>query len=113
LEQRLRDAGPGLLSEAELDRDRHTLAALREQGRAVRVNGRLYAHAEILGEMTERVLAIIAREGSTTLAAVRDEVGISRKSAQAFLEHLDERRFTRRLEDDRRVLGPKAPVGRP
>jgi selenocysteine-specific elongation factor len=39
-----------------------------------------------------------------TLGRLRDELGTSRKFAQALLEHLDAARVTLRLADDRRVL---------
>ena len=42
-----------------------------------------------------------------TLARLRDELGTSRKYAQALLEHLDSTRYTLRLPDDRRVLRPR------
>ena len=37
-------------------------------------------------------MAICARDGSVTLAGVRDELATSRKYAQALLEHLDSKR---------------------
>jgi selenocysteine-specific elongation factor len=51
-----------------------------------------------------RVEAVIAAEGSITLARLRDELQTSRKFAQAHLEHLDAERVTKRLPDDARVL---------
>ena len=45
----------------------------------------------------------VAREGSVTVGGMRDRFGSSRKYALAFLEHLDERRVTRR-EGEGRVL---------
>jgi selenocysteine-specific elongation factor len=104
LELRLRDAGAALLSEAQMEGQLPQLRALREAGRAVRVSGRLYAHAEVLEETRRGVVALIEREGRVSLAGVRDRLGISRKSAQAFLEHLDRERVTRRMPDDMRVL---------
>jgi selenocysteine-specific elongation factor len=108
VERRLREAGTGLLSESQLERQSAALRTLRREGRAVRVSGRLYAHAEVLGQARREILALIEREGTATLAGVRDALGISRKSAQAFLEHLDGALLTRRLPDDRRVLTPRA-----
>jgi len=104
LAERLRAAGPQLLSEAQLADERAALRALREAGVAVRVSGRLYGHAEVVAATRSRIVALLERDGETTLAAVRDALGISRKGAQAFLEHLDATRVTRRLPDDRRVL---------
>jgi selenocysteine-specific elongation factor len=104
LEARLRDAGTALVSEAQLADDWPALRALRDDGRAVRVSGRLYAHADVVAAVGERIVALLEREGPMTLAGVRDALGISRRSAQAFLEHLDAQRVTRRLPDDRREL---------
>ncbi len=64
----------------------------------------LYAHRDALAGVADRVGAIIANEGAVTLARLRDELGTSRKYAEALLEHLDQARFTKRLPDDRRVL---------
>jgi selenocysteine-specific elongation factor len=47
---------------------------------------------------------IVEDEGGITMARLRDELGTSRKYAQALLEHLDAARVTLRLPDDRRVL---------
>ena len=104
LAERLREAGPQLLSEAQMDDERAALRALREAGVAVRVSGRLYGHAEVVAELDARIVALLRRDGETTLAGLRDALGISRKAAQAFLEHLDATRVTRRLPDDRRIL---------
>ena len=104
LQARLREAGPGLLSEAQLGDDAPALAPLRGAGRAVRVSGRLYADADVVADMRARIVALLEREGTASLAEVRDALGVSRKSAQAFLEHLDAQRVTRRGPDDRRVL---------
>ncbi|HEY4277527.1 MAG TPA: SelB C-terminal domain-containing protein, partial [Conexibacter sp.] len=110
LAERLRDAGPQLLSEAQLADARQALRALRQRGIAVRVSGRLYGHADVVATLDGQIVALIERDGETTLAGVRDALGISRKSAQAFLEHLDATRVTRRLPDDRRVLFQSARV---
>ena len=104
LEARLREAGRVLMSEAQMAGEEDALRALRAQGRAVRVSGRLYAHAEVAASVRDEVVALLEREGSATLAQVRDALGLSRKTAQAFLEHLDAERVTRRLPDDRREL---------
>ena len=109
LEARLREAGTALLSDAQLGDDR-ALSHLREAGRAVRVSGRLYAHADVAAETRARILALLDATGSVSLAEVRDALGISRKPAQAFLEHLDAERVTRRMPDDRRVPRTKARV---
>jgi selenocysteine-specific elongation factor len=103
LEARLREAGIALLSDAQLGDDA-ALAVLRADGRAVRVSGHLYAHGEVAAAVRERIVGVLQAAGSVSLAEVRDALATSRKPAQAFLEHLDAERVTRRLADDRRVL---------
>jgi selenocysteine-specific elongation factor len=51
------------------------------------------AESERLGEA---VLALAVRQGSTSIGEVRDALGLSRKYAQALLEHLDGERVLRR-----------------
>ena len=80
------------------------LPALIQAGIAVRIGRDLYAHSEVIAAVTDRVGAIIENEGAVTLARLRDELGTSRKYAEALLEHLDAARYTKRLSDDRRVL---------
>jgi selenocysteine-specific elongation factor len=102
LEERLRAAGHEPPNAGDLDAD--DLAALRAAGRAVRVGRAMYAHPEALAAVRARVEAVIAAEGSITLARLRDELRTSRRFAQAHLEHLDAERVTKRLPDDSRVL---------
>jgi selenocysteine-specific elongation factor len=67
----------------------------------------MHAHPEAIAEVREVVERIARAEGEVTLARLRDELGTSRKYAQALLEHLDAARVTRRRPDDSRVLrGP-------
>ena len=101
LEAALRDAG--LDAPAVADVDAGAFAALRARGRARRV-GRLAFHADVVADVERRVRELVAAEGAVTLARLRDELGTSRKYAQALLEHLDAERVTRRLPDDSRVL---------
>jgi selenocysteine-specific elongation factor len=99
LEQRLREAGaePPL----DTDLDATDLAALREAGRAVRVSKALHYHAEVLDEIQARVIAVAEGHGGViTLAQLRDELGTSRKFAQALLEHFDSEKVTIRRGDE-------------
>jgi selenocysteine-specific elongation factor len=107
LEQRLRDARFEPPLDAELDVG--DLAALRDAGRAVRVGRTLHYHPGALAEIRETVTRIIDGEGSITLARLRDELGTTRKFAQALLEHLDAQHVTIRRPDDTRVLRRRAP----
>jgi selenocysteine-specific elongation factor len=102
LERRLKDAGFEPPLNADLDPG--DLAALREAGRAVRVGRTLHYHPEPLAEIEARVRARIGRDDAITLAELRDELGTSRKFAQALLEHFDAARVTLRRSDDSRVL---------
>jgi selenocysteine-specific elongation factor len=77
------------------------LAFLEEAGRVVPVGEGVVFTAEAYGEMVERITEHLRREGSITLAQARDLLATTRKYAQALLEHLDERRVTRRVGDER------------
>ena len=101
--ERLLAAGHEPLSRASWAPTAH-LPALIQAGLAVRIGRDLYAHRDALAAVNDRVGAIIANEGAVTLARLRDELGTSRKYAEALLEHLDQARYTKRLPDDRRVL---------
>jgi len=104
LAARLLAAGHEPLSRADLEAAAAHLPALIQAGVAVRIGRDLYAHRDAVAVVAERARAIITEEGAITLARLRDELGTSRKYAQALLEHLDQTRITRRLPDDRRVL---------
>jgi len=62
--------------------------------------------AGVFAEMVARVSRHIAEHGSISLAQVRDLFGTSRKYAQALLEHLDDRKITRRAGDTRVLREP-------
>lgn len=77
------------------------LNVLLEQGRLVRVSESVLFLADTYEEMVARVVSRIQSEGSVTVAQVRDMFQASRKYALALMEHLDERRVTRRVGDER------------
>ncbi len=98
LEQRLEAAGLEPPLDAELDAG--DLAALRASGRAIRVSKSLHYHADVLELARERLIALArGNDGAVTLAQLRDELGTSRKFAQALLEHFDSERVTVRRGD--------------
>jgi selenocysteine-specific elongation factor len=66
----------------------------------VRVKPGLYYHRSGLDEARRRVVDICRRDGAVTIATLRDELGTSRKYAQALLEHFDATRVTRRRGDE-------------
>jgi len=97
LEDALRAAG----WEPPVDTDPELLAALRAHGRAVRLGRDMHIHPDALDTVRERLVAAAERDGQITLAGLRDELGTSRKYAQALLEHFDAERLTLRVGDAR------------
>jgi selenocysteine-specific elongation factor len=103
----LRADGPSPRTDAELASEvglseREALVRLRaleSAGQAVRVGRNLHFHPEPLAGLEARVVAICERDGQATIAGVRDELGTSRKYAQALLEHMDRAKVTRRAGD--------------
>ena len=91
LEERLKGAGFEPPLDSELDPE--DLAALRATGRAVRVSKALHYHPDVLADIRRRVVELAGDRG-ITLAQLRDELGTSRKFAQALLEHLDSEKVT-------------------
>jgi len=67
----------------------------------VRLGKGMHVHADALAEVAARVRALCEAEGEVTLARLRDELGTSRKFAQALLEHMDANGITRRIGDER------------
>jgi selenocysteine-specific elongation factor len=100
VEAELRAAGAEPPLDAELDAA-EDLAALREAGRAVRLGPAMHIHAEALDGIRQRLVALLEAEGELTLARARDELGTSRKYAQALLERLDAEKLTLRRGDAR------------
>ena len=83
------------------------LSQLERAGQAVRVARNLHFHPEPLAELEAQVVALCERDGEVTIAGVRDELGTSRRYAQALLEHLDRTKVTRR-DGDAHVLRRRA-----
>jgi selenocysteine-specific elongation factor len=99
LEERLREAGAEPPLDSELDAG--DLAALREADRAVRVSKTLHYHVDVLADIRARLVEMAGRNGGVvTLAQLRDELGTSRKFAQALLEHFDSEKVTIRRGDE-------------
>src|SRR3954454_12350802 len=95
------------LEPAEAER---RLAQLERTGQAVRVGKNLHFHPEPLAELEAQVIALCERDGAATIAALRDQLGTSRRYAQAVLEHLDRTKVTRR-DGDAHVLRRRQPGG--
>lgn len=83
------------------DLDSEVIGMLVEQGAVARVAPDVLFLSEAYREMVDWVRAQVAGGATLTLAEFRDRFGTSRKYAQAVLEHLDERKVTRRVGDAR------------
>jgi selenocysteine-specific elongation factor len=83
------------------DLDPELVGWLVEQGKIVRVAPDVAFLPPVYDELVAWVRAAIEAAGSVTVAQLRDRFGTSRKYALALLEHLDERRITRRQGEGR------------
>ena len=92
---------PPSVAEAQAMVGPEVLNALIEEGRLVKVSEDVIFLTETYEEMVEQVIARLRREGRITVAQVRDMFATSRKYALALMEHLDERKVTERVGDER------------
>lgn len=83
------------------------LYALLRAGDLVRLAPKVIYHRETLESARTAVAGLIERHGSVTIAELRDRLELSRKYAQAILEHFDKTGFTRRI-GDRHVLSKES-----
>jgi selenocysteine-specific elongation factor len=83
------------------------LASLIEQGRLVKLGGSsdtVLFLRESYEEAMTKLVAYLQEHQKMTAAEARDVLGTSRKYILPLLEHMDERRITRRVGDER-ILG--------
>ncbi|MBI4198481.1 MAG: SelB C-terminal domain-containing protein [Chloroflexi bacterium] len=76
------------------------LNLLVDEGQVVKVSDSVVFAASAYHQMVERTLYHLKAEGKITVGQVRDMFGTSRKYALALMEHLDQRRITRRIGDE-------------
>lgn len=76
------------------------LAKLAAAGRLCRVSAAVWYPPERLDRLERIALALAARDGSVSLAGLRDALRASRKYSQAILEHLDRSGLTVRRGDE-------------
>ncbi|MHB0870117.1 MAG: selenocysteine-specific translation elongation factor [Chloroflexota bacterium] len=104
----LRESGTSPPAASELlDRfglDAEALSALTSQGQVVEVAQGIVLERQVYSEMVETIVEMIRSQGPITVAAVRDRFNTSRKYALAIMEHLDEKRITRRVGDERVLI---------
>lgn len=84
------------------------LNVLLSRGDLVKVSPEVLFLRTTYEEMVERIRDHIRRQGSITLAQVRDLFQTSRKYAQALLEYLDSVGVTRRVGDERILAGKQS-----
>ena len=77
------------------------LNLLIERGQVVKVSNSVVFSPSAYNEMVEKTIAHIKVQGKVTLGEFRDLFNTSRRYAQAFLEHMDEKKMTRRVGDER------------
>jgi selenocysteine-specific elongation factor len=95
----------------DLPLDGELLAYLEAEGEVARTRAGVVYAREAMDEMIERTTGWCRDHGEISLAQVRDLFSTSRKYAQAFLEHLDEMRITRRVGDVRVLRAENQPAG--
>jgi selenocysteine-specific elongation factor len=103
LDAALAAAGRAPFSPPAPELDGELLAWALARRLLVRVAPDVYFLPEAYDELVAWVRQTIAETGSVSVGQLRDRFGSSRKYALAFLEHLDERKLTRR-EGEGRVL---------
>jgi selenocysteine-specific elongation factor len=86
---------------SELIPEPDLLNLLIERKQAVKLSEGVVLSTKAYNEMVGKVMERLAANGKITLAEVRDMFQTSRKYIQAFLEHLDSEKMTRRVGDER------------
>jgi selenocysteine-specific elongation factor len=86
---------------ADLIPEADVLAQLIARQEVVKVAEGVVFSTGAYNEMVEKVTGYLKKQGKVTLAEARDMLKTNRKYAQALLEHLDSKRVTRRVGDER------------
>lgn len=81
------------------------LTLLSDQGRVVRAAQGVVFDVRTYERLAGEVTSLLRVQGKVTVAEVRDLLGTSRKYTLALLEHLDDEKITRRVGDERMLLG--------
>ncbi len=81
--------------------DPEILNALIEKRQVVKLSDGVIFASAAFEEMVKRIVEHLKSNGTITVAQVRDMFGTSRKYALALMEHLDEQKITRRVDDER------------
>ena len=86
---------------SELIPESDLLNLLIERKQAVKLSEGVVVSTKAYEEMVGKIMVQLTVNGKITLAEVRDMFQTSRKYAQAFMEHLDAEKVTRRVGDER------------
>jgi selenocysteine-specific elongation factor len=92
----------------DVNLDPELLAFLADEGIVVEA-GEVVFDAAAYREMVAKVTELLQRQGTVTLAQVRDLLGTSRRYVQALLERMDNDRITVRRGDERVLRSPEGP----
>lgn len=92
---------PPSMADAIAQTDAEIVSGLVYQGTLVRLSEDVLLLRETYDEIVAGIVAYIKTHGSMTVAQVRDQYNTSRKYALAIMEHLDEKKVTRRVGDER------------
>jgi selenocysteine-specific elongation factor len=92
---------PPSVADSEATVGTEVMNALIQQRRLVQASEDVLFLRDTYEEMVERVIEHIKEKGTITVAQVRDMFAASRRYALALMEHLDERRVTKRVGDER------------
>jgi selenocysteine-specific elongation factor len=80
------------------------LAAFLERTALVKINEDFFFLKDAYEEIVRMMIAHMRSRGPLSVADVRDMFGMTRKYVLPFLEHLDAKRITRRVGDDRILI---------
>ena len=95
---------PPTIREAKALVGSELLAVFLDREQLVKVSEDFYFLKKAYEEMVAAMIAHMKSHGTLTVADVRDMFGMSRKYILPLLDHLDGRRITRRVGDDRVLM---------
>ncbi len=94
-----------VLSGEPAGRGKRIVDLLIAEGRLVKIRGGRLFHAEPLAWLIDRLRQYARTSPTIDVAAFKELAGVTRKNAIPLLEHLDERRLTRRVGNLRELSG--------
>jgi selenocysteine-specific elongation factor len=95
---------PPSIREARAMLGAELLAVFLERTELVKINEDFFFMKDTYEEIVRRMIAHMKSRGPLSVADVRNMFGMTRKYVLPFLEHLDAKRITKRVGDDRVLL---------